>query len=375
MNRRQAIQTLTASSLPFAAPAAGKRYRTVLIGHTGHGNYGHGWDTAWSGFPNVEVVAVADPVEAGRQRVMERTGARKGYASYREMIATEKPDIVTICPRWLDERVPMVEAAAAAGAHILMEKPFAMNLPDADRIFAALTKHRVKLQLGHTARPMGVSSKVLAMLRAGELGVLQEVRARGKEDRRAGGEDLMVLGTHCFDLMRYFAGDPQWVFASITDKREMVTPGMERKASEPIGNIAGDQVSAMFGFPGGVPGFFGSKASDFIDGNRFGVALYCSKAMVFVPLNAVPSAPPYLLRKSSWVGGAWERIEYPEDAKMTAREQTNTVMARDLLEAIEKDREPVCSGRDGRWTIEMVAGIYQSHYAGARLPFPLVKRS
>lgn len=374
MNRRRAIQTFAATTLPFAARAASKSYRAVLIGHTGHGDYGHGWDTAWSGFPNVEVVAVADPVEAGRNRAMERTGARKGYASYREMIATEKPGIVTICPRWLDERVPMVEAAAAAGAHILMEKPFAMNLPEADRIFAALTKARVKLQLGHTARPMAVSTKVLAMLRTGELGVLQEVRARGKEDRRAGGEDLMVLGTHTFDLMRFFAGDPQWVFASITDKHETVKPSMERNGSEPIGHIAGDQISAMFGFPGGVPGFFGSKVSDVVDGQRFGVTLYCSKAVVFVPLNAVPSEPPYLLRKLNWAGGAWERIEYPADAKMTKREQTNAAMARDLLDAIEQDREPVCSARDGRWTIEMVAGIYQSHYAGARLPFPLVKR-
>ena len=48
-----------------------------------------------------------------------------------------------------------------------------------------------------------------AMLREGRLGQLLEIRARGKEDTRAGGEDLIVLGTHCFDLMRYFAGDPE----------------------------------------------------------------------------------------------------------------------------------------------------------------------
>ena len=131
----------------------------------------------------------------------------------------------------------------------------------------------------------------------------------------------------------------------------------------------------MFGFPGGVPGFFGSKVSDVIDGQRFGVTLYCSKAVIFVPLTAVPGEPPYLLRRSAWAGGEWERIEYPADAKMTKREQANAAMARDLLEAIENDREPVCSARDGRWTIEMVAGIYQSHYTGVRLPFPLTNRN
>jgi hypothetical protein len=51
------------------------------------------------------------------------------------------------------------------------------------------------------------------------------------------------------------------------------------------------------------------------------------------------------------------------------------MMVGDLQEAIEQDREPACSARDGRWTIEMVTGIYQSQVSGARVEFPLAKRS
>ena len=80
------------------------------------------------------------------------------------MLAKEKPDIAAICPRHTDQRLEIVTAAAEAGAHIILEKPFAMDIRQADAIVEV-------------------------------------------EDPRAGGEDLIVLGGHCFDLMRAFARD------------------------------------------------------------------------------------------------------------------------------------------------------------------------
>jgi predicted dehydrogenase len=372
MNRRIFLQMSMAT---LAGAQTARKYRVALVGDTGHGNYGHDWDLAWTGFPNVEVVAVADPSEAGRRKAMQRSHARTGYADYRKMLAAEKPEIVTICPRWLDQREPMVTAAAEAHAHILLEKPFAQSLEEADRMVAISERNGIKIQVGHSARPMAVTQKVRTILREGQLGTLLEMRARGKEDKRAGGEDLMVLGTHTFDLMRYFAGDPQWVFAHVTDGTREVARGMGRNGSEPIGKIAGDNVAAMFGFPGGVHGYFGSEANDVLDGRRFGITLYGSKAIVFVPLSDVPSEPPYLLRQPRWVDGKWERIEYPPDAPALKREQVNAAMAADLLDAIEGDRQPICSARDGRWAVEMVAGIYQSQLAQARVSFPLTKRT
>ena len=367
MTRRQFIPGMLAA-------AARKSYRVAIIGDTGHGNYGHEWDAAWTGFPNVTVVAVADPDAAGRAKAAGRSHARKGYADYREMLSAEKPDIVTIAPRWPDQRVAMVTAAVEAGAHILMEKPFARSLEDADRMVAAAERRGIKIQLGHTARAMSVTQAVRTMLGEGRLGELMEIRARGKEDRRAGGEDMMVLGTHCFDLMRYFAGNPSWVFASVIEKKRDATREMARKATEPIGRITGDDIAAMFRFQGGVAGYFGSKSSDVQDGQRFGVTLYGSKATAYVPLADVPGAPPYVLYGTSWIDGKRERIDYPPATKPT-RAGTNALMAADLMEAIETGREPLCSARDGRWTIEMVAGIYESSFAGSRVAFPLAKRT
>jgi predicted dehydrogenase len=287
------------------------------------------------------------------------------------MISQEKPDIVTICPRWSTARVEMVEAAVQAGAHILCEKPLAASLEDADRILAAVERARVKMQVGHTGRITAVSQIVGRMLREGRFGIPMEMRARGKEDRRAGGEDMMVLGTHCFDLMRYYAGDPEWVSASILEKGRPADRSMEREGTEPIGKIAGDDIAASFRFAGGLPGYFASRRNDNLQGPRFGVTLHCSKAAVYVSLLEVPNGRPLLLEAPSWAEGQWRPIEYPPGTLPPDRTAINALMAADLIEAIEKNREPICSARDGHWTIEMVAGVYRSHYAGARMSFPL----
>src|SRR5574340_1056572 len=367
MNRRSFLYSAAAAALPQG------KYRAAIIGHTGHGNYGHDWDRSFRGFQNIEVVAIADPDDAGRAKAKARSGAARDYRDYREMLQHEKPNVVAICPRWLDERVAMVTAAAAAGAHILLEKPFAATLEDADVLVDTAERARIKVQVGHTARPHPITLQVKRMVQEGAIGRLMEMRARGKEDRRAGGEDLIVLGSHCFDLMRLFAGDPQWVFANVAAAGRGVTPADAHKPTEPVGPVFGDDVAAVFCFPGGVRGYFNSKTSDVPNNGRFGITLYGSKGAIWIPLTSVPSDPASILRSTSWGDGAWTRIEPPAGASGD-RHAANALMITDLLKAIENGGEPACSARDGRWPIEMVAGIYQSHFAGSRLAFPLRKR-
>jgi predicted dehydrogenase len=144
MNRRSfMLSTAVAAATASAAP---RRLKAAVIGHTGHGNYGHGIDTVWRAFEHIDVVAVSDPDRAGREQARERLGAPKSYADYRQMLDREKPDFVSVCPRWMDQRVPMITAAAEAGCHIYSEKPFAATLEEADQIVEAIRRNRVKLQ-------------------------------------------------------------------------------------------------------------------------------------------------------------------------------------------------------------------------------------
>lgn len=369
MERRTFLGALAATQ----APAAHK-YRAAVIGHTGRGNFGHGWDSAFTGFPQIEVVAAADPVESGRFKAQKASGAARAYADYREMLRREKPDLVAICPRTLDQRLEMFTAVAETGAHILMEKPFSRDLVEADQMVALAERKKVKVQVGHTARPTPVTRRAAEMARNGTIGRLLEMRARGKEDQRAGGEDMMVLGSHLFDMMRMVAGDPRWVFAHVTQDGREVDRSQAHEATEPLGPIAGDEVASVFWFESGVHGYFSSRPSDVRSGERFGLALYCSKGVIFVPTTQVPGAPPDILLSNSWTTGTWRKIDHDPDERRSERGGANAMMVRDLLEAIEKDREPVCSARDARWTIEMVMGVYQSQRTGRRVEFPLKDR-
>ena len=327
------------SALAAATAGAQRSRRVGIIGHTGHGNYGHGIDTVWSSVAGMEVVAVADPDPRGRAAAVKRTRALREYADYREMLQREKLDLVGIGPRTLPEREPMIVAAANSKAHIFSEKPFAASPEQADRIVEAVQRNRVKLQLAHQMRVSAYTLRAKAMIDAGEIGEIQEVRARGKEDRRAGGEDLMVLGTHLFDMMRIFLGDPEWVTAHVTaDGRELQSTHV-REATEPIGPVAGNQITATFAFANGVHAHFASRAVADTAALRFGTWIYGSKGVLFLPMAIFPEGALYVLRSPAWLPDdriQWERVDVGVNA---GTEHANVRMVNDLLKAIEQNTE------------------------------------
>jgi len=50
------------------------------------------------------------------------------------------------------------------------------------------------------------------------------------------------------------------------------------------------------------------------------------------------------------------------------------LLIRDLVEAIEQDREPVSGGRNARWTVEMAMALYRSHLKACPVSFPVADR-
>ena len=356
-----------------------KSYRVAVIGHTGKGNYGHGVDTVWLKIPQCEIVAVADADEKGLAAAAARLKAPKTFADYREMLDQTKPDIVAIGPRWLDQHRDMCLAAAARGAHMYMEKPFCRTPAEADEIIRACEKADVKLALAHQTRYSPKLQVIRDLIEDGKLGTLLELRGRGKEDKRGGGEDLWVLGSHIMNLIHHFGGDPKWCFARVEEGGQPVGKEHVKPGNEGIGPLAGDTVTAMYGLEGGATAYFSSKREAL--GNRFGLQIFGSKGVVEILTGSLPSAQ--FLPDPMWSPGrskvAWQPITsqgvgVPETMSDGGLDAGNILAVKDLLQAIEEDRHPECSMYEGRTTIEMISAVFESHRVRGPVSLPLKTR-
>lgn len=360
-------------------------YRAAVIGHTGQGNYGHGLDLAFYGLPRVEVVAVADPDEAGREKAQARTGARKTYADYRQMLEEERPDIVAVCPRWPDQHEAMITAAVRAGVKgVFCEKPLAGALDVADRLLAACDAHGVKVQVAHQNRVRPAPAFVRDQVRQGKIGRLRLVRTFGKLDHRSGGEDMLVLGSHLMDLMRFFAGDARWVHARVAvDGHDATFADAAPSKTEKLGPLLGDDIVASFGFDHGVTGTFEStRAADGGGSDYYHVEL-CGTSGILAFWSDPATPVLFLPRPFAIPGrdGEWQRLDVPEMAPgegappgAGAFFATNQALTRDLLAAIEQHRPPINDGHNARAALELILGVYASHLAGGRITLPLAER-
>lgn len=374
------LATAAVSRSTGAAAKAGK-YRVAIVGRTGGGNYGHGLDVVWNDVPQAEVVAVADPDPKGLAAAAQRVKAPKTYADYRQMLEKERPQIVSVAARWLDCHRDMVLACAEHGCHVFLEKPMCQDLEQADEMIAALEKRNLKLAIAHQTRYSPALAYAKKAMAEGLLGDILELRGRGKEDARGGGEDLMVLGTHIMDLMRFFAGDPQSCFAHVRASGRLVTETDVREGAEGIGPLAGDEIQAVYRFAGPTVGYFATDRARHGAAARYGLEIRGAKGILTTTMGAFPDV--WFVEDPSWQPGRskaqWKRItsegiDKPETVSDPNHRYGNRLIALDLIRAIETDSRPHGSMYDGRAALEMILATYESHRQNAPVSLPLVNR-
>ena len=369
----------------------GDSLRAGIIGHTGRGNFGHYLDVAYQWVPEVEVVAVADPEPEGLEAAGVKTGAHRLYADYREMLEAEDLDLVNVCPRWPGLHADMVAAAAESGAKgILCEKPFARTLAEADEMLDACRRNGARLAVAHR-RANAYEQHGKKLVDEGAIGDIQVIRSHGKADRRSGSQDLMVLGTHMMDSMRYFAGsDVAWAYGHVTQNGREISAEDIREGDEEIGLLAGNGVAAYYAFENGIAAHFESYPSDpSVDrsGRWFGFEVYGATGII--SLRNSPGGEMYVYPHGRWIpgedDGRWERIiiddweKAPDGHVRSSGERmhlSNQMMANELVQAVREDRDvvKVSSGEDARAALEMIMAVHESQRLTARVSFPLENR-
>jgi predicted dehydrogenase len=360
--------------------ASARHWRAAIIGSTGRGDYGHSLDVIFNEHENIRLVALADPDAQGRAKAAERTKALRQYADYQDMLAQEKPELVCLAPRWSEQRRAMGLAALQTGAHLFTEKPFTSTLAEADDLLTAADRAGLKIAVAHQMRLAPSILHLQQEIGEGLIGDLLEIRAWGKQDDRAGGEDMLVLGSHLFDLLRLFAGDVLSCSAQVLYQGHDITRQDARRVKEQIGPVAGDEIQAHFAFAHGVNATFTSRQRLRQSLGPWGIELMGSKATVRILTDVFPSV--FILRSTPWeLSGKtdqWRPLPNDPGLKLSAAERgfgaANRRVVDDWLEAIQRKREPACSGRAAMKSLEMVMAVYHAALTGSRVPLPLTDR-
>ena len=114
--------------------------------------------------------AQTDDAPHGHPCVEQRTGAERTYADYRQMLEKERPQIVSVAPRWLDGHRDMVMACAEYGAHVFLEKPMCHTIDEAKKLVDTVRETKRVLQVGSQTTSGDQWSKARKAIQDGMIG-------------------------------------------------------------------------------------------------------------------------------------------------------------------------------------------------------------
>lgn len=333
------------------------------VGFVGCGGIARAHAGGYAAVPECRIVAAADISREALDGFGEQFGVSRRYTSYEEMLAAERPDIVSVCT-WPPQHPEPVIAAARAGAKgILCEKPMALTLPEADRMNEAAREAGSVLIIGHQRRFEPRYALARQFIADGAIGTLEEILAICNGD-------LFSDGTHAIDLMRFLAGDPpvSWVFGQI-DLRQPTVGNTAR-----VGYQRWQESGTRYGHP--VEG--GSLAQvQFTDGARgileTGFAarplgyqrfrVLGSDGRIEISGDPRPDAPQFL---HLWPrgGAGWQDVELPPTNAFAEE-------VRALIASIEGGIPHLLSGESARANIGVAIAILESAFRHERVTLPI----
>lgn len=193
------------------------RHEPIRVGIAGLGRAG--WSIHALGIeahPSFHLAAVTDTEPERRHEAVERFGCR-AYDSYEALVGDPDVELMVVAtPSHL--HAPMVCAALNTGKHVLVDKPMALSLPEADAMIEAARRSGKILTVFQIRRLDPDFLKIQEILRSGVLGPLHEIKIMVYSyDRRRdwqtlkkfGGGQLNNTGSHVIDQALILAGD-EW---------------------------------------------------------------------------------------------------------------------------------------------------------------------
>jgi UDP-N-acetyl-2-amino-2-deoxyglucuronate dehydrogenase len=282
--------------------------------------------------------------------------------SQEELLAHPAVDVVCICTP-SGQHASQTIAAAQAGKHVLVEKPMALSLADADAMITACAQAGVRLGVTLQRRAEPLFQRIYNAIQAGDLGDLnlgvvtipyyRPQTYYDQADWRGtwaldGGGVLMNQGIHLVDLLIWYMGDPVRVQAYAGTLRrdievEDTLVAMLRFANGALATITAT-TTAIPGFPHRVE-IYGTNGGIQIEGESVG------RWELANPAKATVERPERVgISASAGAGG---------DPKAIAP-TGHIAIFRDFIQSLRDDRPPQIDGEEGRRSLAIVLAIYQA---------------
>ena len=314
-----------------------------------------------------EVAAVASP-QHGRE-FAEKHAIPRSFSDYREMLAMPDLDMVVLglpndlhCQATLD--------AAAAGKHVVCEKPLALNLAEADRMIEACRRAGVKLMYAEELCFAPKYVRLKQLVEEGALGEVYLVKQSEKhsgphagwfwDGRRSGGGVAFDMGCHAFQFFRWMLGNRR-VESVYADIGTYVHRGRTEGDDNAIlivkfeGGATG-LAEESWAKPGGmddcaeVYGSLGVAYADLLQGNS--ILTYSELGVGYAVEKAGSTRGwSFTIYEEIWNYGFPQEFEH-------------------FVDCVASGRTPQVTGEDGRAVLEMLFAAYESGRSGARVALP-----
>lgn len=321
--------------------------------------------------PAAHLLAVASPTEEHVKPFAERHGIPHWFTDYRKMLEMDELDVVVLgLPN--DLHCQATVDAAAAGKHVICEKPLCMNLQEADTMIQACRKAGVKLMYAEELCFTPKYVRLKQLVEEGALGQVYLLKQSEKHDgphspwfwdvERSGGGVTLDMGCHAVEFFRWMLGKPK----ALSVYAEMATYIHGDKTR-------GDDNSLIIvNFEGGVTALAEESWAK-KGGMDDRAEVYGSEGVAYANLlmgNAILTYSAvgygYAVEKAGDTRG-WTFTIYEEAWNYGFPQE----MAH-FIDCVQHDKEPMETGEDGKAVLEILFAAYESARTGRKvdLPFP-----
>ncbi|HOB74887.1 MAG TPA: Gfo/Idh/MocA family oxidoreductase [Phycisphaerae bacterium] len=342
---------------------------TVRVGLIGTGFVSDLHAAAFKMVPGAEVVGVAGSSVEKAQRFAGERGIAKAFGDYRALLDQKDVDMVTVaCPNYLHAEVTV--AAAAAGKHVVCEKPLCRTLEQADQMIEACRKAGVLLMYAEELcfAPKYVRAKQL--VDEGALGkaflVKQSEEHFGPHSAwfwdvdRSGGGVLLDMGCHSIEYAR-------WVFGKPQVKSVWAQLGTHVHADKTRGE---DHAICTVEYEGGLVGLAENSWAK-TGGVDDRCEIYGSAGFTRADL----------LRGSSLLTYSEVGYGYAVEKAATTKGYTFTMFEEiwnygfpqemaHFCRCVRGEEQPIETGEDGREVLKIIYAAYESAGTGKRIEWP-----